>query len=56
MVREVRRRQHDLVAGADESRQRGRERMIGSGGDQQIVWPTIDPDMFAEALRQHAAQ
>ena len=37
VIREVRRRQHDLVASVHERRQRGGKRVIGAGGDDQIL-------------------
>ena len=56
MIREIRRRQHDLVAGADERRQRGRERVIGAGRDQQVVRPAIDLHLVAQARCKRTAQ
>ena len=55
MVREIRRRQHHLVARIDERRQRQREGVIRSGGDHDVVRGRCDAER-PQTVRERAAQ
>ena len=56
VIGEVGRREDDFLARTHEGGQRGREAVIGAGGDDQVLETALDADVLAQTLGEHPSQ